>query len=161
VNYFPNATELTFEDGFSTTRDSIETNLNRIIPLKQLTKLVIECHHFSFIKMIDLLSFTPNMHTLIFTSMLFDTNDYMSIEQSETFRFVSNTNMISDVTFEERCTLEKLRLLVTLCPRLQHLTIQTCLKNLKPMIRFLLERTNQNTNSLSSLCFFWSVSQFL
>jgi hypothetical protein len=141
------------EDGFSTTRNSIGTILSRIIPLKQLTKLVIECHHFSFIKMIDLLSFTPNIHTLIFESMPFYRNDYISIEQSETFRFVSNTNMITDVTFKERCSLEKLRLLLALCPRLQYLTIQTFMKDLGPMTRFLLERTNQNTRHLFSLCF--------
>jgi hypothetical protein len=146
-------TALTFEDGFTTTHDSIGTILSRIIPLKQLTKLVSECHNFSFIKMIDLLSLTPNMHTLIFASMSFYRNDYMSIEQSETFRFVSNTNMISDATFKESCTLEKLQLLVVLCPRLQRLTINTLERDLKPMTRFLLERTNQNTSHLFSLCF--------
>jgi hypothetical protein len=160
MNYFPNATELTLEDGFSTTRNSIGTILSRIIPLKQLTKLVIECHYFSFMKMIDLLSHTPNIHTLIFESMPFYRNDFISIEQSETFRFVSSTNNITDVTFKEKCTLEKLRLLVALCPRLQHLTINTFMKDLEPITGFLLERTNQNTSHLFSLCFLRACSSW-
>ncbi len=45
MNYFSNTTELTFNDGFSSTRVSIVPILNRIIPLKQPTKLIIEYHH--------------------------------------------------------------------------------------------------------------------
>lgn len=47
MSYFPNATELTFHDALCTTRTSIVTILNRIMPLKQLAKLVIECDRFS------------------------------------------------------------------------------------------------------------------
>jgi hypothetical protein len=161
IHYFPNAAELTFKDGFSTTRTSLSSILNRIIPLNHLTKLVIECHHFSFKKMIELLRFTPHLHTLIFESMPFYKNDYMSIEESETFRLVSNTNAITEVTFTDKCTLEKLQLLLTLCPRVQHLTINTLVRNLDSITRFLLNKTNPNTRRLCLLCFSRATSNWL
>src|SRR4051812_49129451 len=40
VHYFPNATELTIKEGFDTFGQSISTTLIRIVPLKQLTKLM-------------------------------------------------------------------------------------------------------------------------
>jgi len=152
-NYFSNATELTFKDCFSPTRASVATILNRIISLKQLTKLVIECHRFSFKKMIELLHFTPSIHTLVFESMPFYKSDYTSIEQSETFQLVSMTNIITDLTFTRKCTLEKLKLFVALCPRLQYLTINTLVRDLESITRFLLDKTNPNTGHLYSLCF--------
>ncbi|CAF0925380.1 unnamed protein product [Rotaria sp. Silwood1] len=154
VNYFPNATELTFESGFSTTHESIANMLRRIIPLEQLSILVLECHYFSFIKLIELLRFIPNIDTLIFKSMPFYRNNCISIQQTETFRLVSNKNRITNVTFKEVCTLEKLRLLVALCPRLQSLTIKIHMKDLESITRFLLENnTKENTDHLCSLCF--------
>jgi len=145
--------ELTFEDSFSTNHTSVAIILNRIIPLKQLTKLVIKCHYFSFKKLIELLYFTPNIRVLVFESMPFYKNDFMSIEQSEKFRLVSNTNNIIDVTFTDKCTLEKLKLILALCPRLQYLTINTLVRDLESITRFLLDKTNQNTRHLFSLCF--------
>jgi hypothetical protein len=44
VNYFSNVTELTIKNYFKTPDDFISITLNRIIPLKQLNKLVIECY---------------------------------------------------------------------------------------------------------------------
>ncbi|CAF3999166.1 unnamed protein product, partial [Rotaria sordida] len=86
TNYFPNVITLTFEVDFCTTQISVISILNHILPLKQLTKLVIECHYFSFMKMIELLSFTPNLHTLIFKSMPSHRNDYTSIQQNRIFQ---------------------------------------------------------------------------
>ena len=151
--FFPSAAKLTSEGEFSITRDSIVNMFNGIILLKQLTKLVNKCNHFSFIKMMELLCFTPNVHTLLLKSMPFNGNVYTSIRQSETFRLAFSISTITNVTFEEKCTLEKLQLLVVLCPRPQNLTINTCTEGLESIILFLLERTNHNTLHLLSLCF--------
>ncbi len=156
MNYFPNATELTFHDNFSSPRVSLTTILNCIIPLQQLTKLNIKFHHFSFKKMIELLYFTPNVRILKCKSMAFYKHDYTSIEQSETFRFVSNTNIIREITFADKCTIEKLKLLLALCPRMQHLTINTLTRNLEPITRFLLDKTNLNTRHSCLFCFGWA-----
>jgi hypothetical protein len=152
-NYFPNTTELTLGNGFSTTRDSIANILNPIIPLKQLTKLVIECHYFSFIRVIDLLRNSPNIQTLILETMPLYKNNCMSIQQSETFRLLSSTNTITDVTLKGRCKLDKIELIIALCPRLQRFTLDTHRKDMESLVRLLLEKSKQNTSHMFSLCF--------
>ena len=47
-NYFPNTTELIIKHYFKTLDDSITTTLNRLVPIEQLTKLVIEPSDFPF-----------------------------------------------------------------------------------------------------------------
>ena len=158
---FPNATELTFITGFSTTRDSIAATLTHIIPFNQLTKLVIECNHLSFKKVIELLRFTSNVHTLILETMPFYKNDRTSLQQSEIFRLVSTTNAITNVTFKEKCSIEKFKFLIALCPRLQCLAIDPYLKDLETIIRFLLEGINQNTDHLHSLCLLYASASYL
>ena len=64
VNYFPNVTDLTFDDNFDAPRHSLGPTFNRILPLLQVTKLAIQSYDFKFEKLIELLCFTPNIHTL-------------------------------------------------------------------------------------------------
>ena len=152
-NYFPNTTKLTFDGDFYIIYNSLSTILTRIIPLQRLRKLVINCPSFSFIKLIELLSLTPNVHTLILPCVICYRDGYMSIERSKAFRLVSKNNMITNVTLESNCTLENVRMLITLCPRLECLTIKTHVENLQSTIRFLLERNYQNSRHLCTLCF--------
>ncbi|CAF1049228.1 unnamed protein product [Adineta steineri] len=149
--YFPNVTTLTLGYGFSRTRKLIASNLNHIIPLKQLTKLVIKSRYLSLTKLIEVLRFTPHIRTLIFESILLYRVNYNSIQQNETFQLVSNTNMITNVTLKQTCNLDKIQLLVALFPRIQHLTIDHDMKDLQSTVRFLLKKTNQNTSQLCSI----------
>ncbi|CAF4156155.1 unnamed protein product [Adineta steineri] len=149
--YFPNVTTLTLENSLSCTRKLITSNLNHIIPLKQLTKLVIKSRYLSLTKLIEVLRFTPHILTLIFESILLYRVNYNCIQQNETFQLVSNTNMITNVTLKQTCNLDKIQLLVALFPRIQHLTIDHDMKDLQSTVRFLLKKTNQNTSQLCSI----------
>lgn len=155
TNYFSNATELSLNVIFSTTRPSMTAALNRIVPLKQLTKLVITCDRFAVQKVIQILNYTPNIHTLQLKSMpcYRKKNDLASLKDSKDFQSVSNTNIITNVACEKKCTLEQIELLIALCPRVQHLTINGSVCDIEPIIRFLLDKTNYNTHHLCSLCF--------
>lgn len=154
-NSFPNTTELIFERCFSTNRASIVTDLDRILPLQQLTRLTIKCPQFSVQRLIKILCQTPHLHTLTLRSMpcYKRTKDYASIEQSEDFQFVSNTNSIRTVTCDAACTLPQIQLLVALCPQVNSLTINKRTSNLESIVRFLLDRTNANTRHLYLICF--------
>ncbi|CAF4269136.1 unnamed protein product, partial [Adineta steineri] len=101
--YFPNVTTLTLENSLSCT--------------------LIKSRSLSLTKIIEILRFTPYIRTLIFESMPLYGVNYKSIQQNQTFQLVSNTNMITNVIFKQRCTLDKLQLFVALCSRIQHLTI--------------------------------------
>ena len=153
--YFPNATELIFERGCSTTRVSIVTILKSIMPLNQLTKLVIDCTYFSIQKVIKILYHTPNTHTLMLKSMACykRRDDYTSIQQSEEFQFVSNKNNIENVTCDTACKLEQIKLIVALCPRMKYFTINRRTNHIESIIRFLLDKTNPNTRHLCVLGF--------
>ncbi|CAF3622400.1 unnamed protein product [Adineta steineri] len=153
--YFPNVTILTFKEGFSITHNSIVFMLNHVIPLKQLTKLIIKCDHLSLTKLIELLCWTPHIHTLVFESMSLHRVSYNSIQQNQSFQLVSSTNTITNVTFKPRCTLDKLQILVALFSRIQRLTINFHTKDLESCVRFLLEKTNRNTSHLYSLRLLW------
>jgi hypothetical protein len=147
--YFPNATKVTFECVSDLLSEPIGANLNRIIVLKKLNKLVINCRCFSIEQIIELLCSTPNVRILILESIHAHPTNHLSIQQSENFRMVSNTNIITNLTIEEPCTLNETELIVTLCPQLEHLTIRIATQFLKSTLRFLLSKNN---NHLFSLC---------
>lgn len=151
--YFPNAVELTLEDGFTTHLGSISANINRLLPLRRLTKLAIEIHYSSFIKLVELLYLMPNIHTLVLESMPLYGITKDGIEQNETFRVISNRNTIANVTFKDVCTLDQIQLLIALCPRVQHLTIHIRARDLEPFARSLFESASRHAHSLNSLSF--------
>ena len=70
--------------------------------MKQLTKLFIECHHFSFQQLIELLQFTPNVHVLKLDSILLYRTDSVSIQQNELSKLVSNMNIMTKVTIGKK-----------------------------------------------------------
>ncbi|CAF3532321.1 unnamed protein product [Rotaria sp. Silwood1] len=151
-SYFRNATKLTLSHGFTESRVWLRIILQHIIPLKQLTTLIIDCDTFSFDQLIKLLRFTSNIHTLTFDSQSIDKSNSMMIQQSETFRLVSNTNNITNVTIKERYSSENTELFVALCPRMQYLTIDIYAQYLESIMRFILLKTKHNIQYLYSIC---------
>ncbi|CAF4961840.1 unnamed protein product, partial [Rotaria sp. Silwood1] len=112
VIYFPNANEFTIEHYFNTTYDSISTILNCMLPLKQLTKLVIQSSHFSFKQIINLIRFTLNLHTLKLDLLSFNETNLNLSQQNEAFQYVSNTNKIQTLELRESCTLENFQVII-------------------------------------------------
>jgi hypothetical protein len=149
VDHFPNATKLTLCETFEVPRNSITIDLNCILPLKQLTKLTIKCHRFSFEQLIELLQFTPNVHILKLDSILLYRTDSISIQQNQLSQLVSSMNTITKITISKEITLEKIQLLTAVFPRMEYLTINLYKKDLEAIVRFLLSKP---TRYLSSLC---------
>jgi hypothetical protein len=77
--HFPNATELTLIESFNASRHSLLNTLRPSIPLEQLSKLTLRCHRIPFEQILELLHFTPNMHTLALdTILLYGINPLLS-----------------------------------------------------------------------------------
>jgi hypothetical protein len=152
VNYFSNATELTLSHSFYGSRVWLGIILNRIVSLKQLSKLVINCEDFRLEQLLKLLRLTPNIHTLILDCKSIDQNDFKSVHQSDMFRCVSNMNNIKNMTITETYSTKNTELLVALCPRLQHLTIDVNGRYLERILRLLLSKNNINIRHLCPLC---------
>ncbi len=152
VNYFPNATELTIKYHFKTPDDSISTTLNRVVPLKQLTKLVTECYHFPFYEIVKLLRFTPNLHTLKLDNLSTYETSPKLIQESDAFQYALNTNKIKNLEIRLWCSLEEIQLIMNLFPQLEYLNITIHRKEIEHIVRYLLSKKNHQTCHLFLLC---------
>ncbi|CAF4970092.1 unnamed protein product [Rotaria sp. Silwood1] len=152
--YFPNVTELIIV--FSSTEQSknlLSNNLNNILPVNQLTKFVLRSYYDDFYKIIKLLQCIPNLHIFeIRCSTSFQDSNLISIQQSDAFRLISQTNKIQHMIIGYQCTLNEIKFLVNLCPQLQQFTIDKSDKNLESFLRCLLSNINERLNHLFLLC---------
>lgn len=157
--YFPNATKLTVIDQSYTAYDNIVDSFNRILPIQKLTKLVIGCQPFPIQKLMAILCCTPNLRILSLQSIIGyrELTDYELLQNSKDFQEASKINSVTNITCHCQIELEHLQLLVALCPRMRHLrltnTIEMEVAEMESITRFLLNKDNQNTRQLCSLCF--------
>jgi hypothetical protein len=152
VNYFPNATELTIRYSFFLPSDrSFITNLYRIVPLAQITKLVITLYSSPFEQMIELIRLTPSLHTLKLGVESLDETSSKLIKQSDLFQYVSKTNQITNLELTW-LTLENIQLFLDLFPQLEYLKIGINKKEIQQIIRLLFSKTNNQPQHLVFLC---------
>jgi hypothetical protein len=152
VNYFPNATELTIRFRFFIPSDSIFiTNLYRIVPLVQITKLVITLFNFPFEQMIELIRLTPRLHTLKLEAVSVNEISSKLIRESDLFQYVSKTNQIKNFELNW-LRLANIQLFVDLFPQLESLKIRIDKKEIQQIIRFLFSKTNNQPRHLVFLC---------
>ncbi|CAF1667454.1 unnamed protein product [Rotaria magnacalcarata] len=152
LNYFPNVNELSIENKFTTSGDSIIATLRRMISLRQLTKLVIQSHLFPIKDIINLLLLTPNVHTLSLNLYILDYFNINSNRQKKICQYVSKKNKIQNLILNQRCSLTEIQFIVYLLPRLKCLKAQMERKEIGQIIRFLLSKTHNRTRNLFYLC---------
>ncbi|CAF0843357.1 unnamed protein product [Rotaria sordida] len=152
-NYFPNVTGLIILFNFGEqSKNLLSNSLNNIIPLNQLTKFILRSYHNDFYKIIELLQCMPNIHTFEIGHTSLKDSNLVSIQQSHTFRLVSQTNKIQNMIIECQCTLKEIQFLINLCPQLQQLTIDKSDKDFESFLRCLLSNINEKLNYLFLLC---------
>jgi hypothetical protein len=148
--YFPNVIQLKLSS-VNLRQDALFVTLSHILPLQQLTGLLIDDPNFDFEKIVELLRCLPNLYTLILQRISSDGKDIVLIQQSEVYQLISNKNSIKSLIINFKCGFEETKLLVNLCSQLQRLTIDISSNNIESTLRFLLSKGN-NTCHLSSLC---------
>lgn len=152
-HYFPNVTKLTLTASFKDTRVSLPMLLKTIIPLKQLTTLAIDHHTICIEQFLKLLIASPNVHTLIFEYQPINEINAVLNEPTESFRLLSEKNKITTVILKAEFSNENIQFLVTLCPRMQHLTVDTHYRfDIDVLVRFLLSKTKNDLQHLCLLC---------
>lgn len=150
---FPNATKLTISYSLANEdQNFLSTSINHIIPLNHLTKLVIRSDHDSYFNIIEFLQYTPNIDTLEIENSTSTSLDFESIQRSDTFQLVSQTNNIRNMTINHQHRLQETKFWVDLCPRLQRFTFIKPNDPFKLFIRFLLLNDNKQFNDLFLLC---------
>jgi hypothetical protein len=152
IHYFPNVNQLTIISYSKTSNHSIWNNLNRIIPLKQLTKLSIGDISLPFEQLLELLRSTPNLHTIECEGRFSNKVDLKLIQQTNTFQYVSTRNNVKKLDiYQEKCIKEKFEILMNLFPQLEYLNIGMTKKEVKQFVHCLPAKTNDKTHPLCLL----------
>ncbi|CAF4184447.1 unnamed protein product, partial [Rotaria sp. Silwood2] len=155
LKYFPKATEVTVCNYSSIDSNWFANNkIQCSIPLAQLTNLTINTYSIHLHVIVDMLQFTPNIHTLILTLMKTWPREFSSLQESETFQLVSNQNKIKNLTIKTYYKLHMIKILINLCRELEYISFGTSVQSLEPTIRYLLSKRNESTCHLSSLYIF-------
>ncbi|CAF4178641.1 unnamed protein product, partial [Rotaria sordida] len=151
-NYFSNVNQLTI--GYNVEMlddDSFITNLKCMIPLKQLTKLVINLRRFPFEEIIKLLCLTPNLHTLQFDEYSLQEIDSNFTKYKILLQYILKKNKIENLVLTGRCSLNKIRFIVCVFSKLKYLKIGINRK-ISSIIQYLLSKTHNQAQHLFYLC---------
>jgi hypothetical protein len=124
--------------------------LQRTIPLIHLKKLTISCNYFTFKEMLDMLLDIPNIHALVVPSLIITAKEVSSLEESENFRLVSKRNKIKSIQITNYL-LRTIKILIKLCPELQHISMGTFRQPFETVVRFLLSEDKKTPCHASSL----------
>ncbi len=116
-----------------------------------MTKSDIHNYYGRFSEIIELLRYTPNIHTLNIFCSRYHHSDFVLIEENENFQLVSKTNNIKKIMITSERVLEMTKFVVMLCSRLEHLTIHKFVGFITPFLQFLLSKDNNKTRYLPSL----------
>ncbi|CAF2114621.1 unnamed protein product [Rotaria magnacalcarata] len=125
---------------YRTYHGSIFIALDQIIPLKQLSKLIIDCNDFPIKELLNLISLTPNLRTLKWNFQSIDETKSKLIQQSEIFQSTSSTNKIQNLEIFHCCSLEEINFVVNLFPQLECLKTGICRKEIVPITRCILSK---------------------
>ena len=150
-SHFSNITKLTLNANFLDKNGQFIRDINRIISLSKLKYLLMDEQELCIDQLLELLTFTSNIHSLTFAQMFFLDFHPLSIKQTDMFHQISMKNKITELNIEHGCKLEHLEFFINLCPRLQHLTIGISETSLKSILKFLLSNKDSNLFSLRIL----------
>lgn len=126
--------------------------LNRVVPLQQLTKLMIDYYDFPFEQIVHLIRFTPQLHTLKIYLLSINRKAMIALQENPFFREVSSINRIKHLEVNDRCSFEQIEMFVQLCPNLEYLKIGMKRKETRAIVRYLLTKNNPHTRHLYCLC---------
>jgi hypothetical protein len=116
------------------------TALDIILPLKQLKQLNIDCQDFPVQQVLNLISLTPNLRLLKWNFQSIDQTKLKLIEQSETFRSLSNTNHIQNLEILHCCSFDEIQFFIHLFPQLESLQTGVFRKEIVQITRCLLSK---------------------
>ncbi|UJR19961.1 hypothetical protein I4U23_023093 [Adineta vaga] len=137
AGHFPNTNQLTLLENFNISHDSCATNLQFILPMKQLTKLTVNCRHFPFEQLIVLFQYMQNVHTLKVETVQFTGVDFRSIQQNEAFQIASKTNTVMKMIIDGIIRFDQIKILLTLFSRMKYFIIDIYVQDFKLLAEYL------------------------
>lgn len=138
----------------------MNTILDRLIRLTQLTELNIDLPDFNFDTLTRLLHLADNIRTLKLHSIDLKESDMFSTPPSYSFSRVSNKNKITSLIIYRNCSPKHCQLLVNLCPRVHYMMLGVS-NHFESTAEFLLMKSNGEPSCLSSICFIDVTTKYL
>ncbi|CAF4495990.1 unnamed protein product [Rotaria sp. Silwood2] len=132
--------------------NSFITNLKCMIPLKQLTKLVINIRCFPFEEIIKLLCLTPNLHTLQFHEYSLQEINSNFTKYNILLQDILKKNKIENLVLTGRCSLNQIRFIIYVFSKLKYLKIEINSTKISSIIQYLLSKTHNQAQHLFYLC---------
>ncbi|CAF1353483.1 unnamed protein product [Rotaria sordida] len=153
-NCFSNVNQLTIHYYAETLdEDSFITNLKSMIPLKQLTKLVIKSCPFPLEEFIKLLCLTPNLYTLQFNTYSLQEIDSNFTKYNTLLQDILKKNKIENLVLTGNCSLNQIRFIIYVFSKLKYLNIQRdSITEISSIIQYLLSKTHNQAQHLFYLC---------
>ena len=152
TRHYPNVNELMLGADFDLSQGAITNDLNRVIPLRQLTHITLQCRRLLFEQLLEILRYTQHIDTLELHSTIVYPTDSTFVQESDQFQLVSHTNIVTHLMIEKEITLDELQYFSALFPRLESLSISFYEEALELIVSFVLSKANKNTRHLSLLC---------
>jgi hypothetical protein len=147
VNYsyrLANISRLNLLGRFYKNNSSFISDLSRIIPLAQITELVLICDNLSMIQLTELLRLSFSLQSLT----LMGNTRCPIIEEDETVHSINKKNT-KEIPNRGKLTLKHVQTVVEICPHLQYLEMTISENYLERIMRFLLL---QNVSKTRRLC---------
>ncbi|CAF3988763.1 unnamed protein product, partial [Rotaria sp. Silwood1] len=152
-NYFSNVNQLTIGYDVEILDDnSFITNLKCMIPLKQLTKLVINIGRFPFEEIIKLLRLTPNLHTIKFDEYSLQEINSNFTKYNILLQDILKKNKIENLVLTGRCSLNQIRFIIYVFSKLKYLKIEITGRKISSIVQYLLSKTHNQAQHLFYLC---------
>jgi len=150
---FPYATKLTLTGGYAAEFPLWITNLSSIISLAQITELVLDYDYLFMNKLLILLQYLPNIHSLTIPQSAIIQSHDLTEDEIKIICKLSKTNCIKKVIIMHReCSVKQLRFLFDLCPQIEYLSINLRENQENLIVQFLISKIKENNYHLFLLC---------
>jgi hypothetical protein len=150
---FPYATKLSLTGGYAPEISSWFNNLSSIIPLTQITELVLDYDYLFMNKFLMLLQYMPNINSLTIPQLAIVQTHNLTENEIEIIGILSKKNSITKITIMHiECTLKQLHFLFNLCPQIEYLSVNLSEKDENLIIQFLITKMKENNSHFWLLC---------
>jgi hypothetical protein len=127
-------------------------NINRIVPLEKLTKLVVECDYLCISALFKTLNDAKCIQSLKLARYEILDTQFPLIKQVDNDHAMSNRNNVVQLIIRSVCTLEQLQFIMNIFPHIKCLQLNIAYTDYQSIIKFLLLEHRNNNPHLFSLC---------
>ena len=148
---FQNVTSLIISNKYIDNDHWSTGDINRIMPLEKLTKLVVECDLLCINVLFKIFNSAKNIHSLVLAPYDISDAQFLNIKQVDNDYALINQNNVVQLTIRSTCNPEQVQCLINIFPRVKHLQLKIYYVHYQSIMKFLLLENRKNNSHLFSL----------